>query len=136
MFLEERLFGPDDRTFTWAVLAGIAWLIVALCTAILGLGIFVTVWYADRGLAIWVFVCFPAAFFARRLLFGPSCRSSVAAAAYGLAAVLGLCVLMIAGGSSVAYLLAAAIPAILSAGAAWEIRRATPGFGSRAKSPG
>jgi hypothetical protein len=126
-FWEDRLLVADDGTFTRAVMAGIAWLIVALCTAVLGLGLFVTIWYADRGVAIWIFVCLPAAWFARRLLLRPSSHSIVVAAAYGLAAEFGLCVYVVAGGGSVTYPLAAAIPAILSASAAWEILRAPQG---------
>ena len=43
-FIEGRLFGTGDRIVTWVWMAGMAWLIVAICYAAVGLGLILTIW--------------------------------------------------------------------------------------------
>jgi hypothetical protein len=122
-FLERRLFGPGDRVFTWALMAGIAWLVVAVSSVLFAVGLVATVWYGAIGLAVGLFGACPSIWFARHLLVLRSAFWTAVGAIYALTVVVGLLIYGPSIGGSELDALVAMVPAVLSALAVWEIRR-------------
>ncbi|MGH2464324.1 MAG: hypothetical protein ACRDGI_02590 [Candidatus Limnocylindrales bacterium] len=120
-FIERQLFGSGDRVVTWVWMAGMAWLVVAICYAAVGMGLVLTIFLFPFGLGLAVFALCPSVWFIGQLWVYRSAFWTICSVAYGV----GLTTVLfnIAGKTWGIEVWAALIPAGFSAVASWELLR-------------
>lgn len=125
-FLEQRLFGPGDRIYTWVVMAGLAWLVVGLSSILLSFALIATVWYAGQGTAVAVLGVALPLWFARKFLFRLSGFWVATATLYGIVIAAGLVAETHSIEGALTFGLVALFLGGLSAMAYWELHRELP----------
>jgi hypothetical protein len=127
-FVERQLFGSGDRVVTWVWMAGMAWLIVAICYAAVGMGLVLTIYLFLFGLGLAAFGLCPSVWFIGQLWVWRSVSWTIGSVVYGVG--LAIVLFNVTGKTWGIEVWAAVIPAGFSAVAIWEMLR-----GPRRQSP-